>query len=315
MPFSRSTWYSSGESSAATPALSSRPSPSWSPSVSRRCRLAFLCPRRGPIRFNRADPRPLGPRRPARRAARGADRAGDRALPDAAARAWQVGRITFEILRPVRSRRCGSRPRSCGPGARWSCSSATLATPRARSLSAPRPGGWRPRPSSCPTDGPARRARADPRPGGAPSASRSSTPARTSATTPRWSTGSSRAASASSGPATVWMRMRDPLVAGEEPTPLQRVLVAADSGNGVSATLDLAALHLHQRRPQRPPAPPAGRRVGLPRRDHAARAERRRARRHGALRRARPDRPRAADAAGARALTLRIQIGVCAARR
>ena len=40
------------------------------------------------------------------------------------------------------------------------------------------------------------------------------------------------------GPATVWMRMREPLVAGEQPTPLQRVLAAADSGNGVSATLD-----------------------------------------------------------------------------
>jgi Thioesterase-like superfamily len=40
------------------------------------------------------------------------------------------------------------------------------------------------------------------------------------------------------GPATVWMRMRHPLVAGEDPTPLERVMVAADSGNGVSATLD-----------------------------------------------------------------------------
>jgi Thioesterase-like superfamily len=40
------------------------------------------------------------------------------------------------------------------------------------------------------------------------------------------------------GPATVWMRMRQPLVDGEEPTPLQRVLTAADSGNGVSQTLD-----------------------------------------------------------------------------
>ena len=40
------------------------------------------------------------------------------------------------------------------------------------------------------------------------------------------------------GPATVWMRMRVPLVAGEDPSPLQRVLAAADSGNGVSATLD-----------------------------------------------------------------------------
>ena len=40
------------------------------------------------------------------------------------------------------------------------------------------------------------------------------------------------------GPATVWLRMRVPLVAGEQPTPLQRVLCAADSGNGVSGPLD-----------------------------------------------------------------------------
>jgi hypothetical protein len=40
------------------------------------------------------------------------------------------------------------------------------------------------------------------------------------------------------GPATVWMRMGVPLLPGEEPTPLQRVMAAADSGNGVSATLD-----------------------------------------------------------------------------
>ncbi|WP_406004994.1 thioesterase family protein [Streptomyces sp. NBC_00637] len=40
------------------------------------------------------------------------------------------------------------------------------------------------------------------------------------------------------GPATAWMRMRVPLVAGEEITPLSRVLTAADSGNGISAELD-----------------------------------------------------------------------------
>jgi hypothetical protein len=40
------------------------------------------------------------------------------------------------------------------------------------------------------------------------------------------------------GPAIVWLRMRHPLVAGETPSPLARVLVAADAGNGVSATLD-----------------------------------------------------------------------------
>jgi hypothetical protein len=50
----------------------------------------------------------------------------------------------------------------------------------------------------------------------------------------RFSTGSFR----ERGPATAWMRMRVPLVDGEEPSPLTRVLVAADSGNGVSSVLD-----------------------------------------------------------------------------
>jgi hypothetical protein len=40
------------------------------------------------------------------------------------------------------------------------------------------------------------------------------------------------------GPGVVWMRMRQPLVDDEEPSPLQRVLAAADSGNGISAALD-----------------------------------------------------------------------------
>jgi hypothetical protein len=57
------------------------------------------------------------------------------------------------------------------------------------------------------------------------------------------------------GPAIAWMRMRVPLVGGEQPTPLERVLVAADSGNGVSSTLDWSrylfvnvdlTVHLHR---------------------------------------------------------------------
>jgi hypothetical protein len=40
------------------------------------------------------------------------------------------------------------------------------------------------------------------------------------------------------GPAMVWMRSRVPLVAGEQASPLQRLLIAADAGNGVSAALD-----------------------------------------------------------------------------
>ena len=40
------------------------------------------------------------------------------------------------------------------------------------------------------------------------------------------------------GPARAWMRMRGELVEGEDPSALDRVLVAADSGNGVSSPLD-----------------------------------------------------------------------------
>jgi Acyl-CoA thioesterase C-terminal domain/Acyl-CoA thioesterase N-terminal domain len=40
------------------------------------------------------------------------------------------------------------------------------------------------------------------------------------------------------GPATAWIRMDCELVAGEEPSALQRTLVAADVGNGISAVLD-----------------------------------------------------------------------------
>jgi hypothetical protein len=40
------------------------------------------------------------------------------------------------------------------------------------------------------------------------------------------------------GPATAWARMRVPLIDDEEITPLSRVLVLADSGNGISSALD-----------------------------------------------------------------------------
>ena len=60
------------------------------------------------------------------------------------------------------------------------------------------------------------------------------------------------------GPATVWTRLRTPLLAGEEPTGLQRLLAVADSGNGVSAELWLREwlfinpeLTLHVRREPR----------------------------------------------------------------
>jgi hypothetical protein len=57
------------------------------------------------------------------------------------------------------------------------------------------------------------------------------------------------------GPAACWLRMRVPLVAGEKALPLDRVLAAADSGNGVSNVLDFSThlfvnpdltVHLHR---------------------------------------------------------------------
>ena len=56
------------------------------------------------------------------------------------------------------------------------------------------------------------------------------------------------------GNAAAWVRMRVPLVSDEEPSPLVRVLVAADSGNGVGGALDTSVwtfinpettVHLH----------------------------------------------------------------------
>ena len=57
------------------------------------------------------------------------------------------------------------------------------------------------------------------------------------------------------GPARVWTRLRIPLVAGEEPTPVQRLVAVADSGNGLSGLLPFDSwwfintdltIHLHR---------------------------------------------------------------------
>ena len=68
----------------------------------------------------------------------------------------------------------------------------------------------------------------------------------------------------SKGPCGAWLRMRVPLVSGETPSPLQRAVVAADAGNGVSVTLPIdrytflnadLTVHLHRE--------PAGEWIGL----------------------------------------------------
>jgi len=42
------------------------------------------------------------------------------------------------------------------------------------------------------------------------------------------------------GPCAIWFRLRHPLIEGEVPGPIERVAVAADSGNGISAILDFS---------------------------------------------------------------------------
>jgi hypothetical protein len=58
------------------------------------------------------------------------------------------------------------------------------------------------------------------------------------------------------GPAAVWTRLKVALVAGEEPSPTQRLMAIADSGNGLSSLLDPSrwwfintelTVHLHRR--------------------------------------------------------------------
>jgi hypothetical protein len=44
------------------------------------------------------------------------------------------------------------------------------------------------------------------------------------------------------GPATAWFRLRKPVVAGQSPSPLQRVAAACDFGNGISGIADFSDL-------------------------------------------------------------------------
>jgi hypothetical protein len=150
--------------------------------------------------------------------------------------AARVGRITIEILRSVPIAALAVSARVVRPGRRVEFCEASLSDERGEVM---RASAWRLRtnPVELPDDMPGT---ADAQPPG-PEAGEAQD---------FFPTGENagyhtameyrfvRGAFLEAGPATVWMRMRVPLVAGEEPTPLQRVMVAADSGNGVSAALD-----------------------------------------------------------------------------
>jgi hypothetical protein len=179
----------------------------------------------------------------------------------------RVGRITFEILRPVPIAPLRVQARITRPGRSVELVEASLSDAEGEVI---RASAWRLRVADLElpagvssTDGPGMVGTSPStlRPGFAPPGADDAVPGRF----PR--TGHDvgyhtameyrfvRGGFAEMGPALVWMRMRQPLVAAEEPSPLQRVLVAADSGNGVSSTLDWAkylfinvdlTVHLHR---------------------------------------------------------------------
>jgi hypothetical protein len=148
---------------------------------------------------------------------------------------WLVGRITIEVLRPVPLRPLTVATELIRPGRNVELVAATLNTAGSDPRPIARAQAWRlktddgvePLPDDAPPPGP-----------------------ETGGERPFFPTGQSvgyhtamdyrflAGAFTEAGPASVWMRMRQPLIAGEPTSPLQRVLVAADSGNGVSAALD-----------------------------------------------------------------------------
>jgi hypothetical protein len=146
----------------------------------------------------------------------------------------QVGRITFEILGPVPLAPLRASARVVRPGRSVELLEASLSGPDGEVM---RASAWRLRTGAVELDP---EPPADPPPPGpAAGAKEPFFPVRAEA-------GYHTAMEISfvsggflePGPAMVWMRSRVPLVEGEDTSPLGRVLIAADAGNGVSATLD-----------------------------------------------------------------------------
>jgi hypothetical protein len=188
---------------------------------------------------------------PAALIAREVERLGGGRIGGEDGRPAQVGRITYEVLRAVPIAPLRVEARSARPGRRVEMFEATLADQAGEPLM--RAQGWRLRTEPVSFDSPA--------PSEPPPGPESGEPGQFfhtgydvgyhSAMEYRFTEG----AFMEQGPATVWMRMAVPLLPDEEPTPLQRVLAAADSGNGVSASLDWSrylfinvdlTVHLHR---------------------------------------------------------------------
>ena len=165
-------------------------------------------------------------------------------LPSRSGR-WQVGRVTFEILRPVPIAPLTVHAEVVRPGRNVEMLTATLAADGDELI---RASAWRiaatavdlgQAPGGEGDTGPGLTERAGAPPGPEQGVAESFFP---TGQRVGYQTAMEylfvRGRFLEAGPATVWMRARAELVEDEPLSPLQRVLVAADSGNGVSAALD-----------------------------------------------------------------------------
>jgi hypothetical protein len=144
----------------------------------------------------------------------------------------RVVRMTLEILRPVPISELSVDVSLARPGKSVQLLEATLSA-GGRAVMLAR--AWRMRTTALPLSAPRRNPLPAPESGTAePFFSAASDVGYHSGTEWRFVRGSFR----EPGPGTAWIRMTAPLVEGETPSPLERVLTVADSGNGVSAALD-----------------------------------------------------------------------------
>jgi hypothetical protein len=144
----------------------------------------------------------------------------------------RIVRITYELLRPVPLGELHVSTEIVRPGKRVQLLEATLSDPSGTALVRARA---------------VRVARA-PLGAGTPAEETPAAPETATPATPPWNPRSLPGGAVELryvkgrfdelGPRTAWFRLRVPVIAGEPPTPLQRLLVAADFPNGISNELD-----------------------------------------------------------------------------
>jgi hypothetical protein len=145
-----------------------------------------------------------------------------------------IARVTYELLRPVPLGELDVEAEVVRPGRRVQLLEGSISTPdgtevvRARALRVRRadPGAARTEPDPAP-----------PGPEQGEERAAAFTPPHRPIFAPDAIEVRFVAGAFGGGPSTAWFRLRVPIVAGEEPSPLQRLAAAGDFGNGISAIL------------------------------------------------------------------------------